>query len=148
MKHIVHVFLVLCLALNLVAPSLGYMAGKTNQQLLCSTERQLWVPQSQSESEFIATGLALGFSLEQINEFGDGNALAIGSEHTQASQFNSGHCPLCVFDEGDAEIALWGFFTYSQVTPQTIVNTTSTYFPSTAFYLRPPNRAPPVLFSA
>ncbi len=148
MKHIIHLFLVLCLGLNLIAPSSAVVGNTNNQQLLCSSERQLWIVQSDSNSKFIATGLALGFSLEQIKEFGDGSDLVVGAENTQGSQVSSGHCSLCVFDHDVLDIIATGFFTYSQVGSKTATYPLTEYLPYTVFYFRPPNKAPPFLFIA
>lgn len=148
MKHIIHLFLLLCLGLNLLAPSLAFVSNTDNQQLLCSSERQLWVSQSESDSEFIATGLALGFSLEQIKEFGDGNSVTIGTENIHGSQYSAGHCPLCVFEHDNLDITTAGFYALSPTVGNEVVNHLSEYYPPKTFYLRPLNKAPPVLFIA
>lgn len=143
MRLSVHFFLILSLVLNLLAPYVGYLTGSTNQQLICSTTADNWSTFEQNNNAFIKTGLALGFTSEQIEQFGYSNARAIASESSTSSKYHSGHCPLCSFEPTDTDIIINQFsvsiFTFKSEVNQPHQNADRF---QVAFFL-PINKAPP-----
>ena len=137
MRYFVQLFFILCLAGNLIGPSVSVLANAENdKQLICTQNGFEWVSKSKADQFYNQLALEVGFGTEAFSDFEPNSP----PHHS----YSSDHCPLCIF-EFDAPAIVHS--TYLNVQNAYVRNfkISATVFAQlySTSYLQPEGRAPP-----
>ncbi len=141
MRYFIQLFFILCLALNLVGPSLTVLAStENNKQLICTSNGFQWVSQQEATLFFDKVAQQIGI---------DPSTLANVSDTPTSKNIANGtaHCPLCIFEfDSPGIISNYAIHFPTDIFFVSITIETNDHVIATPVFLQPPNRAPPINF--
>lgn len=141
MRYFIQLFFILCLALNLVGPSLTVLASaENNKQLICTSNGFQWVSQQEATLFFNQVAQQIGI---------DPQSLESGAETLPPHNVSNGtaHCPLCIFEfDSPSIISHYAINFPTELFYVSITIEANSDVITTPVFLQPPNRAPPITF--
>lgn len=137
MRYFVQLLFILCLAGNLIGPSISVLANaKNDKQLICTSNGFEWVSKTAADKFYQQLAVEVGFLADTL-----GNKESSPDSH---HSYSSGHCPLCIF-EFDTPVIVHSNYLHIQSTVVRNAKISATLFAQTysTQYLQPEGRAPP-----
>ena len=137
MRYFVQLLFILCLAGNLIGPSVSVLANAENdKQLICTKNGFEWVSKTTANEFYNQLALEVGIEADAFSD--------LDPKAPPHHSYSSGHCPLCIFELDAPAIVHSNYLTVQAVVVRhaKISATLSAQTYSTQ-YLQPEGRAPP-----